>query len=150
MIRVLVVDDSPTELAVMKQYIEQAGYETMTADGGQAGIDLAISEKPDVIFMDIVMPGINGYRAMRSLRQNSETASIPIVVVSSKKEEADIEWAKRKGANAYIVKPVREDVLFATLEEVLAGSPTESDADEVEAIDSLMDGVDIDEEVRDE
>ena len=82
---------------------------------------MAKSEKPDLILMDIVMPDMNGFKATRQISKDPETAGIPIIVMSSKDQDTDIEWAKRQGAQAYLVKPAKESELMAAVEAALAG-----------------------------
>ena len=120
MSRILMVDDSPTEIAVVKGILEGKGHMVLTASSGAEGIALAKAEKPDLIFMDIVMPDMNGFKATREISGNSDTASIPVIVMSSKGQKADMEWAKRQGATDYLVKPVHADAITAAVEKVLS------------------------------
>ncbi len=103
---VLIVDDSPTEVHVLRQALEENGYATVTAQNGNEGISLARERKPDLILMDVVMPGLNGYQATRRLHKDPETASIPVIMVTTKSHETDRIWGMRQGAVDYIVKPV--------------------------------------------
>ena len=80
----------------------------------------ASAELPDVILMDVVMPGINGFQATRQLTKNEVTCHIPVIIVSSKNQEADRVWGKRQGAKDYLTKPVDEDVLLQTVDRMLA------------------------------
>jgi len=121
MSRILMVDDSPTEIAVVKGVLEKKGHSIIVAASGKEGVALAQSEKPDLILMDIVMPDMNGFKATREISKNPETASIPIIMMSSKDQETDIEWAKRQGAQAYLVKPAKEADLLAAIDAALAG-----------------------------
>ena len=108
---VLIIDDSPTELHVMGTALERHGFETATAETGTAGIQMAQQMLPDVILMDIVMPDINGYQATRQLVRDPRTASIPVIMVTTKGQETDRVWGMRQGAVDYLVKPVTEDDL---------------------------------------
>ena len=103
--KILLVDDSATELNRLKQIVERAGHQVITAKDGAEGIEKAKSESPQLIFMDIVMPRIDGFKATRMLSADPETASIPIVLVSTKNEAVDIAWARRQGAVHLIGKP---------------------------------------------
>ncbi len=122
MARILMVDDSPTELAIVKGILEREGHTVFTAGDGAEGVALAIAEKPDLIFMDIVMPDMNGFKATREISGNPDTLSIPVIVMSSKNQQTDIEWAKRQGAVEYLVKPVNADVIIAAVEKTLFGA----------------------------
>ena len=103
---VLIVDDSPTEVHVMRKALEQHGFETAAAQDGKEGMQKARAMKPDLIFMDVVMPGVNGFQATRELSRDPETASIPVVMVTTKNLESDRIWGMRQGAVDYLVKPV--------------------------------------------
>jgi len=117
---ILIVDDSPTEVHVMQKALERHGYRTAVAANGAEGIRLARQMHPDLIFMDIVMPGINGYQATRTLFNDPDTRAIPIVMVTSKGQEADRVWGLRQGAVDYLVKPVSPDQLVEKAQATLA------------------------------
>jgi twitching motility two-component system response regulator PilH len=117
---ILIVDDSPTELHVMKKALEENGFKTAIAGDGREGVRLAKDLKPDLIFMDIVMPGMNGYQATRTLTSDPATRSIPIVMVTSKGLETDRVWGLRQGAVDYMVKPVSPELLVRKAQATLA------------------------------
>ena len=117
---ILIVDDSPTEVHVMQKALERHGYRTAWAADGAEGIRLARQMHPDLIFMDIVMPGINGYQATRTLLNDPDTSAIPIVMVTSKGQEADRVWGLRQGAVDYMIKPVSPDQLVEKAQATLA------------------------------
>lgn len=117
---ILIVDDSPTEVHVMTKALEKHGYRTAAATDGAEGIRLAREMHPDLIFMDIVMPGMNGYQATRALSSDPTTRSIPIIMVTSKGQETDKIWGLRQGAVDYMVKPVSPDQLVAKAQATLA------------------------------
>jgi twitching motility two-component system response regulator PilH len=117
---ILIVDDSPTEVHVMKQALERHGYKTAVAGDGAEGIRLARQMRPDLIFMDIVMPGVNGYQATRTLSNDPDTRTIPIVMVTSKGQETDRIWGLRQGAVDYMVKPVSMAQLVEKAQAALA------------------------------
>ncbi|MCH8531435.1 MAG: twitching motility response regulator PilH [Saccharospirillum sp.] len=121
MARILIVDDSPTETYAFQGMLEKHGHEVLTADNGADGVALARQELPDVVLMDIVMPGLNGFQATRQLTKGADTAHIPVVIVTTKDQETDRVWGRRQGASGYLVKPVNEDQLRETVEAVLAG-----------------------------
>jgi twitching motility two-component system response regulator PilH len=117
---ILIVDDSPTEVHVMKKALEKGGFKTAIAGDGKEGVRLAKDLKPDLIFMDIVMPGMNGYQATRAIASDPGTSSIPIVMVTSKGLETDRVWGLRQGAVDYMVKPVSPEVLVQKAQATLA------------------------------
>ena len=121
MAKVLIVDDSPTEIHVLKTLLEKNGHEVSVASSGEEGVVAAKEMLPDVVLMDVVMPGMNGFQATRQLSQQTETASTPVIIVTTKDQETDKVWAKRQGAVDYIVKPVQEKALIDALDRVLAG-----------------------------
>jgi len=103
--KVLLVDDSPMDLANIRGIVADAGYSVLTATTGTEAIEVAKNELPDLIFMDIVMQGADGYDACRVISQNGDTRRIPVVFVSSKNQKADRVWAELQGGKAYITKP---------------------------------------------
>jgi twitching motility two-component system response regulator PilH len=117
---ILIVDDSPTEVHVMQKALEKHGYRTAAAADGAEGVRLAREMSPDLIFMDIVMPGMNGYQATRTLVNDPDTRAIPIVMVTSKGQEADRVWGLRQGAVDYLIKPVSPDQLVEKAQATLA------------------------------
>lgn len=103
---ILIVDDSPTEVFQMKRALEQAGFRIEAAANGEEAVRKAREMHPDLIFMDIVMPGMDGFRATRALANDPSTRQIPVIMVSSKGTESDRVWGMRQGAVDYLVKPV--------------------------------------------
>ncbi|MCH8551704.1 MAG: twitching motility response regulator PilH [Natronospirillum sp.] len=120
MAKILIVDDSPTETYAFKTMLEKHGYEVLTAENGADGVAVARKEMPDVVLMDIVMPGLNGFQATRQLAKGEDTSHIPVVIVTTKDQETDKVWGKRQGAKGYLVKPVDEDVLLDTITPLLS------------------------------
>jgi twitching motility two-component system response regulator PilH len=112
MTRVLIVDDSPTETHVLRGMLEKHGYDVAVAETGESGIEIARKMVPDVILMDIVMPGVNGFQATRKLSKDPATSAIPIVIISTKDQDTDRIWGMRQGACDYITKPVTEEQLL--------------------------------------
>ena len=121
MARILVVDDSPTETEAFRQILEKNGHEVLNATNGADGVALAHQEKPDLVLMDIVMPGLNGFQATRQLTRSQETRHIPVIIVTTKDQETDRVWGKRQGASGYLVKPVTEQRLCAEIDAPLDG-----------------------------
>lgn len=120
MARILVVDDSPTEAHQLVQALSRHGHQVLTANSGSDGIEVAEVELPDVILMDVVMPGVNGFQATRQLTRANATAHIPVIIVSSKDQAADRVWGERQGARAYLIKPVDDKNLMRAVNDVLA------------------------------
>jgi twitching motility two-component system response regulator PilH len=116
--KILVVDDSPTERHVISELLVRSGYQVITAENGEEGIEKARREKPDLILMDVVMPGLNGYQATRTLTRDETTKQIPIIVCTSKGQETDRIWGLRQGALDYLVKPVNAVELLAKIAEI--------------------------------
>ncbi len=121
MINVLIIDDSPTEIYKLTTILEKNSYSVQVANSGEEGIKMAQAERPDVILMDVVMPGVNGFQATRQLSRNEVTKEIPVVIVSTKDQATDKVWGMRQGARAYLVKPVSEAQLLKAVSDALAG-----------------------------
>ena len=117
---IMIVDDSPTEVHVLRTALEKHGYQTVSASDGQECLSLAREVKPDLILMDVVMPGVNGYQATRTLTRDPQTSEIPVVMITSKSLETDRIWGMRQGAADYLTKPVTEAVLLAKARELLS------------------------------
>jgi twitching motility two-component system response regulator PilH len=113
--KILVVDDSPTERHVLTTLLTSHGYEVITAQSGEEGIAKARSELPDLVLMDVVMPGLNGYQATRTLTRDPVTRNIPVIVCTTKSQETDKIWGLRQGAQDYLVKPVDGQELLAKI-----------------------------------
>lgn len=111
---VLIVDDSPTQAHALRTALERHGFDIATAGDGHEGVRLAVELQPDLILMDVIMPQLNGFQATRELSRRQETASIPVVMVTTKDGESDRVWGLRQGAVGYLVKPVAEEELVST------------------------------------
>ncbi len=120
MAKVLIVDDSPTETYKLTSILEKNGHTVLAAETGEAGVVIAKEQQPDVVLMDIVMPGLNGFQATRQLSKAAETSHIPVVIVSTKDQETDRVWGLRQGAKAYLTKPITEKALLSVMGEVMA------------------------------
>ena len=119
MAKILIVDYSPTETYKLTGILERNGFSVLSADSGEQGVNLARDEQPDVVFMDIVMPGLNCFQATRQLSRSKETKHIPIIIVTAKNQQADQVWGERQGARAYLVKPIDEKQLVSAITAVL-------------------------------
>lgn len=112
---ILVIDDSPTERYILSQMLLSGGYEVSTAASGEEGIERAKQIKPDLILMDVVMPGTNGFQATRALAKDEATKDIPVIICTTKNQETDRVWGMRQGAQDYITKPVDGPALLAKI-----------------------------------
>jgi twitching motility two-component system response regulator PilH len=120
--KVLIVDDSTTVVILMRRMLEQEGYAPIEALNAEEGIKLAVEEQPQLIFLDIVLPGMNGFAALRNLRRNPKTQSIPIIMMSGNEQATEQFWAEKIGADDFMKKPFsRAEVL--TRVERLARKP---------------------------
>ena len=113
--KVLVVDDSKTELMFLTEILHQQGYQVRTAENAEQALARLEEEKPDLILMNVVMPGQNGFQLTRSLARNTKFADVPIIMCTSKNQETDRVWGLRQGASDYITKPVNPQELQAKI-----------------------------------
>ena len=113
--KVLIVDDSKTEQMFMTDLLQRNGYAVRTADNADEAFKRLAEDKPDLILMDVVMPGQNGFQLTRAINRTPEYTSIPIIMCTSKNLETDRVWGMRQGAKDYITKPVNGDELFAKI-----------------------------------
>lgn len=122
MASVLIVDDSPTETYKMETVLVKNGFTVFKADNGVDGVAAAKKHLPDVVLMDVVMPGLNGFQATRQLTQAPETSHIPVIIVTTKDQQTDKLWGKRQGAKGYLVKPVDEKKLLDHVRQIMQGA----------------------------
>ena len=113
--KILIVDDSPTERHVLNDMLTKAGYDVVSCDNGEDAIVKAKLTMPDLILMDVVMPGLNGFQATRAISRDPDTKHIPIILCTSKCQETDKIWGMRQGARDYVVKPVDQNELLAKI-----------------------------------
>jgi twitching motility two-component system response regulator PilH len=118
MARILIVDDSPSQLLGIQRIIEKLGHESLTAEDGAAGVEVAKRELPDMVLMDVVMPNLNGFQATRQLSRDANTRHIPVILVTTKDQDTDRMWGLRQGAKAYLTKPFSEDELAELIERI--------------------------------
>ena len=118
MARILIVDDSPSQLLGIQRIVEKLGHESITAEDGAAGVEVAKRELPDMVLMDVVMPNLNGFQATRTLSRDASTKHIPVILVTTKDQDTDRMWGLRQGAKAYLTKPFSEDELAEVIERI--------------------------------
>lgn len=117
---ILLVDDSKTELHVMSQMLRGHGYEVRTAESAAEAMQRLAEMRPDLVLMDVVMPGQNGFHLTRALARDPRYADLPIFLCSSKGQETDRVWGMRQGARDYFVKPVKHEELLAKIRQLVA------------------------------
>jgi twitching motility two-component system response regulator PilH len=112
---ILLVDDSKTELHFLSDLLSKRGYSVRTAEDGEEAMKRLGEEKPDLILMDVVMPGQNGFQLTRAITRDPRFINVPVIMCTSKNQETDKVWGMRQGARDYIVKPVDADELVAKI-----------------------------------
>lgn len=110
--KILVVDDSPTERYYLSDLLIKKGFTVSTAENGEDALDKIKADRPDLILMDVVMPGKNGFQITRTIARDPEMQNVTVFICSSKDQETDRIWGLRQGAKDYLVKPVNPDVLL--------------------------------------
>jgi twitching motility two-component system response regulator PilH len=119
MAHILIVDDSPQDIETIKNILEAQGHQTSAAENGEQAIQKAKELQPDLILMDTIMPGLDGFKTTRKIAKNPETKYIPIVLVSSKSLESDRAWRLTSGGKEYLIKPVKADELVKMVNKIL-------------------------------
>lgn len=117
--RVLIIDDSPTIVLALKKMLKSAGFITFEAGDAESGMLIARSEIPDLIFLDIVLPGANGFAALRNLRRDPATAHIPVIMISGNEQATELFFGSRTGADDFMKKPFSRYEVFARIERLL-------------------------------
>ncbi|MEO3711971.1 MULTISPECIES: response regulator [Roseateles] len=113
--KILLVDDSKTELHHLSELLTKRGYAVRTAENGEEAMKRLGEEVPDLILMDVVMPGQNGFQLTRAITRDPRFAHVPVIMCTSKNQETDKVWGMRQGASDYVVKPVKSDELIAKI-----------------------------------
>ena len=113
--KILIVDDSPTDRQFLLETLSRHGYQCVCAQNGDEAVVKARSEAPDLILMDVVMPGTSGFQATRTITRDDATRHIPVIMVSSKRQETDRIWGMRQGASDYLLKPVNSRELVSKI-----------------------------------
>ena len=117
--RILIIDDSATIVALMRKMLRQDGYTTLEAADAEQGVELAKTERPDLIFLDIVLPGMNGFAALRIMRRDPATRDIPVIMISGNEHATEQFYAQRIGADDFMKKPFSRSEVFARIEKLL-------------------------------
>jgi twitching motility two-component system response regulator PilH len=113
--RILIVDDSPTERYYLTDILVRSGFTVSTAENGEEAMAKIRADKPQLILMDVVMPGANGFQVTRAISRDPEFQDVPVIICSSKNQETDRIWGMRQGAKDYVVKPVDAAELLAKI-----------------------------------
>lgn len=113
--KILIVDDSPTERYFLSDILIKNGFSVSTAENGEEALLKIKADKPQLILMDIVMPGQNGFQVTRAITRDPETQDVPVIICTSKGQETDRIWGLRQGARDYIVKPIDPQELLAKI-----------------------------------
>jgi twitching motility two-component system response regulator PilH len=116
---ILIIDDSPTDVRVFTTLLEKSGYRVSSAANAEEGIARAKRERPDLVIMDVIMPGMNGFQATRTLSRDNDTSTIPILIVTTKSMETDRVWGLRQGAKDFVTKPVSAQELLSRIQNLL-------------------------------
>lgn len=117
--RVLIIDDSATIVALLRRMLKQNELATLEAGDAESGLEIARAEKPDLIFLDIVLPGMNGFAALRALRKDPATHEIPVIMISGNEQAVEQFYAHRIGADDFMKKPFSRSEVFARIERLL-------------------------------
>lgn len=115
----LVVEDSLTDVQILISCLQQAGINVLIAQSGEEAIATLAKEKPDVVVLDVVLPGCSGFEVCRELKTNAETSNIPVVICSTKGGEMDRFWGMKQGADAYLSKPIDQDEFVRTVTQLI-------------------------------
>lgn len=118
-LKILVVDDSPTQRHYLVDLLTRRGYAVTTAENGTDALVKIRADRPALVVMDVVMPGANGFQVTRALVRDPQTASIPVILCTSKSADTDRIWGMRQGARGYLVKPVDAEELLAKIADLV-------------------------------
>ena len=121
MAHILLVEDSPTDSMVFTSLLERNGHQVSAVSNAEDGLEMARRVKPDLVMMDIILPGMNGFQATRALSKDPKTRDIPVIIVSTKGMETDRVWGLRQGAKDYVVKPPNEQDLLKRIDALVSG-----------------------------
>ncbi len=113
--KILVVDDSETERAYIHDILSKKGFDVILAKSGEEGVEKSKADHPDLIIMDVIMPGLNGFQATRTITRDDATKHIPVIICTTKGQDTDKVWGMRQGAVEYMVKPIKEADLLGKI-----------------------------------
>ena len=119
--KILIVDDSKTDAAYLENILVSAGYEVVKAESPEEASKSIANERPDLVLMDLIIPGTSGFQLTKRFSQSKDTKDIPIIIISSKKSDVDKMWGIKNGAKDYFVKPVVKETLLPAISSVLCG-----------------------------
>ena len=117
--KIMVVDDSPTELKLMSEPFLENGYELITATDGDEALKKIEKENPSLVVLDVIMPKLNGFKVCRQIKTTDTLKNIKVILLTSKSQESDKFWGKKQGADAYMTKPFSGEDLLATADKLL-------------------------------
>ena len=112
---VLLIDDDINLCKVLRYQLEKNGFTVITAASGEEAVEVTKAQKPDLVLMDVVMPGMSGFEATRAISKDPDTSHIPVIICSSKGQETDKAWGMRQGARDYLIKPIGEAELMGKI-----------------------------------
>jgi DNA-binding response OmpR family regulator len=139
MVRVLVIDDEPDVLLLCRVNLRHAGHEVLEAGDGEQGIAHALERRPDVVVLDLMLPHIDGYDVLRTLRNDDRTSSLPVLILTAKTQQEDRRRCLELGADAFITQPFTPDVLGDAVEELVSLSDEERAANRAAALEGSND-----------
>ena len=117
--KILIVEDDPSFSRAINHIIDKEGYDVVTATNGMTGLRMANEENPDLVILDVMLPGLDGFEICSRLRKEPQTAELPIIMLSAKGQEADKNTGLKVGANEYLTKPVDRELLLKTITSLL-------------------------------
>ncbi|HEY9669386.1 MAG TPA: response regulator [Coleofasciculaceae cyanobacterium] len=115
----LVVEDSMTDMQILTRCLQQGGLNVLTANSGEEALSKITNQKPDIVILDVVLPGCSGFEVCREIKDAAATSNIPIVICSTKRGEMDKFWGMKQGADAYLAKPIDQDEFVRTVKQLL-------------------------------
>lgn len=117
--KVLIVDDSPTVVAMTRSMLEESGYEAISASSGPEALESIKAQKPDLILLDVMLPGMDGYQVCRLVKFDESSKNIPVIMLTSRAADSDKEKASQVGADSYLIKSFGDDVLANKIKELI-------------------------------
>lgn len=116
--KIMIVDDEPELIYIFKRIMEKAGYSVISAEGGMEGLDKVRQEKPDVVFLDIMMPDISGWDVLQKIKADMDLKDTKVFMLSIKRDEKDIEMSMDLGADKHLKKPIRQMEIINAVKEL--------------------------------